>query len=430
MTNIRFKRVGASALLAAALLSACGGGGSEPADTPADDGTSSLGAQVDAFMTPYLSANGITAATLTIMKDGVVLYEKAYGHKDAAGTTPLPADALLTGASIVKPVTAAAIQALAAAGSLALDDRVFCQGSTTPSAANHCWIDADWVASTDARIHDITIAHLLAHRAGWDRAGTGCHAYRLADAATQVKLASGGNPCDLLQQEPLIQAALGLSSPPTRADDIRFFMSADLDYTPGTAPAAGGDRYSNFGYLLLGWIVEQASGTDYNRYVNTTILGPLGVAASDFKTAQSLLADADPREPNYITSTTANSVFVPGTVVSARDGAINAANHLAEATTLMTSGAMARFAGAYRIDTDANGIDGVDNGLPLGGATHSGYHRGDLPGTAAVLSQRTSGVSYAVLMNKNDRYEGSGTRKDYPADVKAGLDGVLSSAGY
>jgi CubicO group peptidase (beta-lactamase class C family) len=202
-------------------------------------------------------------------------------------------------------------------------------------------------------------------------------------------------------------------------------MNGSLDFAPGSTPI-----YSNFGYMLLGLIAESASGTDFNMYVTTNILGPLGVSSSDFKTNNSLLVNADPREPNYITTLTAPSVYVPGTTVSARNGALNAANFLATATTAMTSKAMATFAGYFKIDTDDNGVDGANNGQPLNGTTNTAHHVGDLPGTAAMLRQLSSGVSYAVLMNKNDRYEGSGDRKDFPSDVKAGIDAAITSGGY
>lgn len=413
----------------AVTVAGCGGSGGSGDDT--SDPASPLAAKVDAFMVDYLAAQGITATTLTVMKDGEVLYEKAYGYHDAAATVPLEADALMTGASIVKPVTAAAVQKLASDGRLALDDKVFCSGSTTPSADHHCWIPSSWVASTDTRIFDITVAHLMSHQAGWNRAGTACYAYQQSPAEIQAVLAAGRSPCDPIQHEFIVQLGLGLSAPPTLAQDVQFFLRGDLDYTPGEAPDSGVDRYSNMGYLLLGHIVEAASGSGYNDYVNGEILAPLGVAAADFQTAHSRLADADPREPNYLTTKQSYSVYEPGKLVSARDGVLVAANHQAAATTMMTSRAMASFAGAYRIGTDADGIDGVDNGKPLAtGETHTAYHRGDLPGTAAVLRQRVSGVSYAVLMNRNDRYEGDGTRVDYPADVMEGLDAVLSAAGY
>lgn len=384
-----------------------------------------LAAAADAFMSPYLTSNGITASTLTIMKNGVVLYEKAYGYQNLAGTIPLSADALMTGASIVKPVTAAAIQKLASAGTLSLADKVFCAAGLTPSAASHCWISSTWVTSNDARIQSITIAHLLAHKGGWDRSRTTCFAYQISDTPTRTLLTNNGDPCDPIQHEAIVQAAGGISAPPTLEQDIRLFMNGNLDFAPGATAS-----YSNFGYMLLGLIVERASGAGYNAYVSANILSPLGVSGNDFKTNSSLLVNADPREPNYITTLTAPSVYAPGTFVSARDGALNTANFPAAATTAMTSRAMATFAGIFKIDTDANGVDGVNNGKLLDGTTNDAFHRGDLPGTAALVRQMTSGVSYSVLMNKNDQYEGGGSRKDYPSDVRAGIDAAIAAAGY
>jgi CubicO group peptidase (beta-lactamase class C family) len=205
-------------------------------------------------------------------------------------------------------------------------------------------------------------------------------------------------------------------------------MNGGLDYTPGTTSTAG-DRYSNFGYVLLGLIVERASGMGFNTYVNTEVLGPLGISSEDFKTSNSLLSQADPREPNYITNKTARSIYVPGTTVSARDGALNATTFQAAATSLTTSRAMAMFASHYKIDTDADSIDGPDNGRPLAGSTNDGLHYGDLPGTAAAVRQMRSGISYSVLMNKNGKFEG-GCPRDYPRDVSQGIDDAIVAAGY
>lgn len=428
MSLRRFRLATLAAASISLVLASCGGGGGS---SDSDDGTSALGTQVDAFMTPYLAAKGITAATLTVMKDGAVLYEKAYGYSNLAGTVPLTADALMTGASIVKPVAAAAVQKLAAAGTLALTDKVFCPGVTTPSTANHCWVSGGWVVSSDSRIFDITIEHLISHRGGWDRAGTACYAYQSLSAYPdiQASLDDYGGPCDPQGHEFIVQLIEGIGSPPTLSEDIKFVMKGDLDFTPGTTPSTG-DRYSNFGYMLLQHIIETASGVGFNAYVNSVVFTPLGVSSSDFKSGNSRLADADPREPNYVTSLIYPSIYAPGTTVPVRDGAINAGNHLADSTSIMTSRAMATFAGAFKIDTDSNSVDGPTNGVPLSGTTNYGYHYGALPGTATVVGQRTSGVSYAVLMNKNDTFEGPGPRDDYAGDVRVGLEAVLSSAGF
>ena len=427
------------------LLSGCGGGSSQ--DTRLADA-------LDGFIKPYMAANGITATTLAVMKNGQILYEKSYGYQDLAGTTPLRSNALMTGASIVKPVTAAAIQALASAGSLLLSDKVFCPDvATSPSPSHHCWLSKSLWSAADSRIANITIAHLLAHQGGWNRAGTACYAYQNPStdnsktAAIQLVLQASGTPCDPLQHEFIVQDQLGLISPtltqPTLEQDISFFMRGSLDYDPGTTPPAGMDQYSNFGYVLLGYIIEKVSGQTYNNYVNSTILAPLGISAADFQDSHSLIANADPREPNYITTVIAPSIFVPGTLVSARNGALNAGNFVAAATSMMTAKAMALFASFYKIDTNANSVDGINNGKPLAGVPNSGFHYGDLPGTAAVVSQSTSGISYAVLMNRNDKYEGAGAStgcgscggnagplQNTSIAVRVGINAAIATAGY
>ncbi|MFN0002579.1 MAG: serine hydrolase domain-containing protein [Pseudohongiellaceae bacterium] len=391
-----------------------------------------LSQSIEFFIPAYLNKNGITAATLTIMKDNVVLYEKAFGYKDAAKTTPLLKDALLTGASIVKPVTGAAIQKLIAAGKVAIDDKVFCSSGRTPSTStsnvNKCWVDSTWVASKDARIQTITVGQLLSHQGGWNRQLLNCYAYKIADAGTRATLVERGDPCEPLQHEAIIQAALGLLTPPTLEQDIKFFMQSDLDFTPGSAPASGAG-YSNFGYMLLGLIVEKASGISYTTYVNDYIFTPIGVTSNSFKAASSLLKNADPREPNYVTNMLGYSLYEPGKVVSIRDGAVNSTNFLAAATSIMTSKAMATFAGMYKIDTNnAFGHDGINNGKPLDGLTNIGSHDGDLPGTNAVVVQLASGTSYAMLMNKNALFEGGSIK--YTDYITTTLNSLIKNAGY
>jgi hypothetical protein len=68
MKKIKIVLSHAAPLMLSALLVACGDGGLNP--------PSALAVATDAFMVPYLSSNGITAATLTIMKGGVVLQRR------------------------------------------------------------------------------------------------------------------------------------------------------------------------------------------------------------------------------------------------------------------------------------------------------------------------------------------------------------------
>ncbi|MDM5179503.1 serine hydrolase [Massilia sp. DJPM01] len=388
-----------------AVLAGCGGGSG--GDVASNAGTSlgcvaqrpgasaaellacsaDLNGKIDAVMTPFMAANGITAATVAVAKEGVMLAERGYGHRDSARRIPLPADAMFITASIVKPVTAAAIQKLARERKLALTDHVFCTGLNAP-----CWLARELQpALPDARVGAITIAQLLEHQGGWD-----------ADIS--------GDP---MQSEFDIQQSLGLSVPPQQDDIIRFVMRQQLDFVPGSTTA-----YSNFGYLVLGQIIEKASGSSYLTYVQENIMGPLGIPKADFEVMRSLMRDRHPREPHYITTLMAPSVFVPGTTVLALDGAVRAENWAPAGQIISTAKAMTLFAAHYRIP----------DGVPLAGAKNNSGFSGADPGVATVLRQLPSGISYAVMMNKLDENNPSGDAS-YQLQILHRIEAVLKDAG-
>ena len=360
-----FKRVNCiPALLVLSVLSACGGGGSGTATAPAPVQSTppptqlSVAESVDALVKPYMSANSVSAATISVMKDGVVLYEHGYGFQDAAQTTALPANALFRTASLVKPVTAAAIQNLATQGKLALSDHAFCVGNNQP-----CWLPETLLsASTDARVKDITLRQLLGHQGGWDRT------ISEDPASTEAK----------------IRDALGKTVPVNREDIIRYVMAKPLDFTPGSRTA-----YSNMGYLLLGQVIELASKTDLMQYLQSTIMLPIGVNTEDFKQAHTLLTQRDPREPNYLSTLMIPSAFTPGKIALAMDEGALAENWTASGGAIATAHAMATFAANYRLP----------DGVALAGARNDGFKDGDAPGTTSALRQLPSGITYAVYMN-------------------------------
>ncbi|MFC7110268.1 serine hydrolase [Nonomuraea rubra] len=74
-----------------------------------------------------------------------------------------------------------------------------------------------------------------------------------------------------------------------------------LDFAPGSRYA-----YSNYGYLLLGLIVEKASGMAYESYVKQKILAPAGVTR--MRLGRTLKAQAAPGEIVYESAQTSRTV--------------------------------------------------------------------------------------------------------------------------
>ena len=191
----------------------------------------------------------------------------------------------------------------------------------------------------------------------------------------------------IVRPSPAARHFLLATTPPIPADVTRFVLAQPLDFTPGTRLG-----YSNFGYMLLGQVIEKASAKPYISFVSETVMAPLGVSADDFQVMSSLMKDRNPREPNYITSLMAPSVFSPGSRVSALDGAVRSETWVAAGSWITTSRAMATFAGRYRLP----------DGEPLRGKTHDGAHDGEDPGASSIVRQLPNGVSYAVIMNRRN----------------------------
>lgn len=177
------------------------------------------------------------SGTVLIAKDGKPVFAKAYGMADKARKTPNRADTIYNLGSINKLFTMLAIGILADEGKLSLDDKL---GKFLPDYPNK-----------DAR-EKITVTHLLTMSSG-----VGDFFGPEFEAAPKEKLR-------------------------TNADFIPLFASKPLLFEPGK-----GNRYSNGGFILLGAIIEKASGKSYYDFVRERIFKPIGMTKTD-----SYLSDA------------------------------------------------------------------------------------------------------------------------------------------
>src|ERR1019366_7574006 len=85
----------------------------------------------------------------------------------------------------------------------------------------------------------------------------------------------------------------------------RVMLSQSLQHTPGTYYA-----YSNFGYALLGRVIEHVSGIGYEQYVQQNILKPLGIGRQKLgATLQSDVANGEVTYYDYPGALLVPSVF-------------------------------------------------------------------------------------------------------------------------
>jgi CubicO group peptidase (beta-lactamase class C family) len=309
-------------------------GGSLAAVVPITGTGESLTAFDDALLA-HLERSHCTAATFALMIDGRVIYARGYGWLDPERTRKTLADTPMRVASISKPITAAAIDRLMAAGQLGRDTKVLPLLKLEPPAA----------VRLDRRWHDVTVGELLQHKGGWDIKELGF---------------------DPMFSGPRAARELILNRKPKPEDMIRWMMSQPLQFDPGARSA-----YSNFGYCILGRVIESASHRTYLQYVRQEVFRPAGIDPRQVWLAHVDPDKRDPREPEYNQPCNVDIMDAHGGIVIA-------------------SPTLCKYLDAYR-------ISGEPRKRSEKGYVYTFF--GSMPGTSAIAHQRTDGNNFACAFN-------------------------------
>lgn len=360
-------------------------------------------AALDEAVLVFMEARGIHAASFALTYKGTLVWSQGYGTLSRGGVDLVQPDTPFRIASVTKPLTAAAVKLLVAEGKLHPSDRVFCADSVTaPPAAVRCHLQLHpgaYVPPADARTLTITVQQLLDHRGGWDRTKSG----------------------DLMFKAIEIAAAQGVPSPPGPLDIARYAYARPLDFPPGNRVA-----YSNYGYMLLGLIVEKASGMDYTEFVRTRVLSdPLeGIAPGhevprELALGRTLAVNRDPREPVYNCDGgwKGRNVFNPAEYVCWADGGWHLEVMEAHGGLIASAPTLVWFLDHYRMNGDVR----PPYVLPVN-VNQNAWFFGSLDGTFTLVRQRPDGYSYAVLLNQ--RWDPSGLRYDV---IKDELDAAVGA---
>jgi CubicO group peptidase (beta-lactamase class C family) len=178
-------------------------------------------------------------------------------------------------------------------------------------------------------------------------------------------------------------------------------------------PSTGSYCYSNFGYMLLGLIIEQVTGQDYMDYVYPNFLATWGGAPREMFNGRTFKADQDPREPIYEPVSTALNVFcststvfcnVPSTCscVSWPYGGWEHEVFLGHGDLVTNTTQILNYASRYLMFNVYGQNPVVEIGTPLSGSIR-GDHNGSITGTNALARQSYSTtVQYAIILNQRD----------------------------
>jgi CubicO group peptidase (beta-lactamase class C family) len=223
------------------------------AATPAVEAGVPAAGALDAYLEAR-AALGQFNGTALVATDGQVLLEKGYGFADFSRHAKAGASTRYELASLTKSFTAAAILQLQEAGTLSVKDAL-CR----------------WIAPCPDTWNGVTLDQLLHHTSG------------IPDYEASL--------------EPDSEAyRTFMRAPNSAARIIERERSLPLDFAPGSK-----FHYSNTGYVLLGLVIERASGTSYDAYLAAHVLTPAGLsraavpagaaAVPDLATGYSRLSD-------------------------------------------------------------------------------------------------------------------------------------------
>lgn len=293
----------------------------------------------------YLKANDVEGVSIAISRGEKLLYAAGFGKADAEAGTPVGTAHRFRVASVSKPITRVAVMRLAQATDLDPGSKVFGPNSVLGSAYP--------TPAGNPDIGGITVQHLIDHRGGF------VNVNKDGDESDPMFAYSGSGHSGL----------------------IKWTLD---NYPLGFKPGAD-DAYSNFGYSLLGRVIEAKTGKSYEAYVRDTLLKPAG--------ADGMVIGGDKEADRK-----ANEVKYYG------GGAYSAVKPQ-------------RFdshGGWIATPIDLLRFLKYENVLPT-----KYWHNGAMAGTKAVLGRRDDGFAYAATSNSSN-----GGTDQLDAMMKQIIDGV------
>jgi CubicO group peptidase (beta-lactamase class C family) len=347
-----------------------------------------MGEAFDNTVNSFMQARKIPGGALAVIKDKHLVYACGYGWADVEKKEPTRPDSLFRIASISKTFTAVAVVKLVAAGRLRMDAPAFDMLQLEPLPGQ----------KQDPRLQRITVRQLLHHTGGWDRD-------------------QSGDPMFMSEK---IARANGEPPPANQHAIIRYMLGQPLDFDPGSRYV-----YSNFGYCVLGRIIEKVSGLGSAPFMQQAVLAPIGIRR--MRLGRSSARDRAEGEVKYYMpeqpSGSGESLTEPyaGFCMEALDshgGWLASVVDLARFAAALDDSARVSWLApearlllyeppAAPVSRKADGsLEPAYYGCgwevrPVGRDGRANYwHTGSLPGTFTLLVRRYDGLAWAVLFNQ------------------------------
>lgn len=216
-------------------------------------------AHLDSIFVQHIEQEKIPGMVALIVRNGFVVYEKAFGSADPETNRPYQTDHIFRIASQTKAITATAVMMLWEKGLFNLDDSI----SEYISEFENLTVlkdfnDFDSTYTSVPAKNEITIRHLLNHTSGLG--------YGIIDDDERFR--------KIYQKADVID--LATINNVSIKQNVKRLANLPLHHEPG-------ERYTySLGLDVLGYLVEILSGQSFSEFVEEHLFEPLGMSNTQF----------------------------------------------------------------------------------------------------------------------------------------------------
>jgi CubicO group peptidase (beta-lactamase class C family) len=356
----------------------------------------STSSQLEAFdskMEAFMKPRHIEYGSLAVVNQDKLVLARGYNWTSNTTFQAQPTS-LFRIASLTKSITATAIMLLVQEGSLSLSDKV----APMLGLSN----------ASDQYLDDITVLNLLQHQGGW----------KLPDTDPSIP------DIDPMFLDFTIASTLGVPLPINK-QHIMDYTTAHLPtvFQPGTDFS-----YTNYGYLLLGKVIETVTGQPYATYVQQNVLSPVNI--SRMVQGRTASGQRKSTEVTYdeVALDTPTVLDGTGTDVPWPYGGFNLENMEAHGAWLSSAVDMAKFntifdgpgvltssSIAQMLAPPASGMNPDQSWYGMGWAGRlvangtNYWHTGSMPGTWTLMIRRYDDLKWVAMFNqRNDSGDSKG----------------------
>jgi CubicO group peptidase (beta-lactamase class C family) len=229
--------------------------------------------RVDAVVGAEMREQRIPGLALAVLRDGKVVKGQGYGLANVELNVAVKPETVFQTGSVGKQFTATAVMMLVEEGKVGLDDKL-----------------SKYLAGTPEVWKDVTVRNLLTHTSG------------ITDYTDSEYTKAGG--------------LINLRGDYTEAELYQKLIQLPLNFETGTKW-----KYSNTGYVLLGFLIHKVTGEFYGDFLQERIFRPLGM------TSTRIISEADivpNRSSGYelVKGEIKNQEWVSATLNTTADGAL------------------------------------------------------------------------------------------------------------